>query len=132
MLRQSSNSLLRAKPVLIGSSKQARSFSSGIRLMEEDTAAASQKLNADFASALRRAIAGQQKGKTSDEKKNKSSEQKVSKDRAERGQASLRRTRPRLFNKKGGDLPTMRRVLRLAFKVVHIVAYFRKALSLLR
>lgn len=72
--------------------------------MEEDTAAASQKLNADFAAALRRAIAGQQKGTKSEERKNKPSEQRVSKDRAERGQASLRRTKPRLFNRKGDDL----------------------------
>lgn len=93
--------------------------------MEEDAAAASQKLNADFAAALRRAIAGQQKGPTKGEvgqqkgmkseggqqrssqsKSSKPADSRVKRQTAgDRSATTSRRTRSRLFRKAGDVQP---------------------------
>ncbi|PWN35277.1 uncharacterized protein FA14DRAFT_39565 [Meira miltonrushii] len=134
ILRQSSSYLLHAKPMIAGTSKQVRCFTSGARLMEEDAAAASQKLNADFAAALRRAIAGQQKGPKSEggeqkgprheggqqrEARSQDGQQPASESRVrksadfrgkrqtggDRSATTNRRTRSRLFRKTGDVQP---------------------------
>lgn len=79
--------------------------------MEENAAATSQKLNADFAAALRRAIAGQQKGmgnKDGQQNAARNNQRKPANDRPRRnkgegGSDSTKRTRSRLFRMGGGD-----------------------------